>query len=51
MITKLKNMNCNKIQKLELRQNSTQSLTNLVKTQTLTKFNNSNFDKTHYLKL
>ena len=36
MVKKLKNLNCNKTQKLELRQNLTQSLTN---------FKNSNCDK------
>ena len=50
MVTKLKNLNCNKTQKLELGQNSTQSLTNYKKTQTVSKFNNSNCDKTQPLK-
>ena len=40
-------MNCNKTEKLELGQNSTQ----FDKTQNVTKFNNSNCDKTQQLKL
>ena len=50
MVTKLKNLNCNKTQKLELGQNSTQILKNL-KTKNVKKFNDPNCDKTPKLKL
>ena len=52
IVTKLKNLNCNKTQKLELGQISTQSLTNFKNSngdqiqQIVTKLNNSNGDKT-----
>ena len=49
-VTKVTNLNCNKTEKLEFGQNSTQSMKNF-KTQTVTKFNNSNCDKTQQLKL
>ena len=65
--TKLKNLNCNKTQKLELGQNSTESLTNFQisnfdeiqqlklrqnsTTQNVTKLKNSNCDKTQQLRV
>ena len=42
IVTKLINLNCKKTEKLELGQNSIQ----FDKIQNVTKFNNSNFDKT-----
>ena len=50
VVTRLKSLNCNNTQRLELGQSLTQSLTNF-KTQTVTKFSNSNCDKTQQLKL